>query len=124
MWKVSRYVSEHFREELSFEQLAEALGYEYHYLSRQFRRHFGMHFRQMLNMYRLDYAQERLLRSDDSITEVAYGAGFQTVRTFNRAFYEHTGMTPSQFRKTNPRLRQQKQNSDGSFYYAEDGGQA
>lgn len=123
VWKVSRYVSGHFREELTFDRLAEALGYEYHYLSRQFRRHFGMHFRQMLNMYRLDYAQEQLLRSDDSITAVAYGAGFQTVRTFNRAFYEHTGMTPSQFRKTHPRLRQQKQNSDGSFYYAEDDGQ-
>lgn len=120
VWQVHRYVAEHFREEVTFSQLAETLGYEYHYLSRQFRRHFGMHFRQFLNTYRLDYARERLLYGEDSITQVAFDAGFQTVRTFNRAFLHHTGMTPSQFRSVHPRLRQQKQNSDGSFYYTDD----
>lgn len=117
--KITRHISAHFREELSFAQLAEDFGYEYHYFSRQFHRHFGMHFKQFLNMYRVDHARERLLYSTDSITDIAYSAGFQTVRTFNRVFAEHTGMTPSRFRNTAPRLRQQKQNSDGSFYYSD-----
>lgn len=120
VWQVHRYVADHFQEALTFSHLAEALGYEYHYLSRQFRHHFGMHFRQFLNTYRLDYARERLLYAPDSITQVAFAAGFQTVRTFNRAFAQHTGMTPSQFRRTHPRLHRQKQNSDGSFFYADD----
>ena len=118
-WRVSRYVSEHFEEDLTFGQLAEDLGYEYHYLSRQFKRFFGMHFRQFLNLYRIDRAREQLLSSGQSIADIAYSAGFQTLRTFNRAFFKQTGMTPGEFRKTAPRLRQQRQNSDGSFYYDE-----
>ena len=113
------FVSEHFRQELSFRDLAETFGYEYHYFSRQFHRHFGMNFKQFLNTYRLEHARDRLLYSDQGVTEIAYDSGFQTVRTFNRVFQEHTGMTPSQFRKTAPRPRRQRQNSDGTFYYTD-----
>lgn len=115
-----RYISAHFQEELSFARLAELFGYEYHYLSRLFHRHFNMHFKQFLNMYRIDFARQQLLFSGSTITDIAYSAGFQTVRSFNRVFTEHTGLTPSQFRKTSPRLRHQRQNADGSFYYSYD----
>ena len=118
--KMTGYLSAHFQEELRFAQLADFLGYEYHYLSRQFHRHFNMHFKQVLNLYRVDYARQQLLFSDDSITNIAYSAGFQTVRSFNRVFTEHNGMSPSRFRKTSPRLRQQRQNADGTFYYSYD----
>ncbi len=117
--KVTRYVEEHFAEDTTFNLLAEALGYEYHYLSRRFRQHFGMHFRRFLNMYRIEQAGQQLLYSAQSITDIAYGVGFQNLRTFNRVFIQHTGMTPTEFRKTSPRSRQQRQNSDGSFYYTD-----
>ena len=119
IYHIISYVSEHFQEEISLTQIAQTLGYEYHYLSRQFHRHFDMNFKQFLNIYRMDYAQERLLYSDDSVTEIAYAAGFQTVRTFNRVFTEHTGMTPSEFRKNSPRLKRQRRNSDGTFFYSD-----
>ena len=117
--KVIQYVQTHYAEDMTFIRMAEALGYEYHYLSRRFRQHFGMHFRQFLNMYRMEQAQQLLLDSTTSITDVAYGVGFQNLRTFNRVFAQHMGMTPSEFRATAPRSRQQRQNSDGSFYYTE-----
>ena len=115
--KVTEYVDAHFAEDLTFAQLAEALGYEYHYLSRRFRQCFGMHFRKFLNMYRIEHAGQQLLYSAMTVTDIAYGVGFQNLRTFNRVFAQHTGMTPTEFRKTSPRSRQQRQNSDGSFYY-------
>ena len=117
--KVIQYVQNHFAEDMTFIRMAEALGYEYHYLSRRFRQHFGMHFRQFLNMYRIEQAQQLLLDSTTSITDVAYGVGFQNLRTFNRVFAQHMGKTPSEFRATAPRSRQQRQNSDGSFYYSD-----
>jgi AraC-like DNA-binding protein len=117
--KVIQYVQTHYAEDMTFIRMAEALGYEYHYLSRRFRQHFGMHFRQFLNMYRMEQAQQLLLDSTTSITDVAYGVGFQNLRTFNRVFAQHMGMTPSEFRATAPRSRQQRQNSDGSFYYSD-----
>ena len=119
VWQVTCYVAEHFCEDLTIERLAEELGYEYHYLSRRFHRSFGMNFRLFLNMYRIDHARQQLLQSDADVVDIAFGSGFQTLRTFNRVFLQHSGMTPTQFRKTAPRLRQQRQNSDGSFYYTD-----
>lgn len=119
VFDIIQYVSTRFREELSLRQIAQAFGYEYHYLSRQFHRYFEMNFKQFLNTYRMDYAREQLLRTDTSITDIAYDAGFQTVRTFNRVFTEHTGTTPSQFRKDQPRLRRQKRNADGTLSYSD-----
>ena len=93
------YIEHNFQKEISLMTIAESLGYEYHYLSRQFHHHFHMNFKQFLNIYRIDYARDQLIHTDASITDIAHASGFQTVRTFNRVFSEQTGMTPSEFKK-------------------------
>lgn len=92
------FVAENFQREITLQDLAQAFGYEYHYVSRQFHRHFSMHFKQFLNVYRTEFARDQLLHSDCSITEIALQAGFQNSRSFNRVFLEQMGMTPTQFR--------------------------
>lgn len=118
VYDIISYISNHFREDITLSGIAAVFGYEYHYLSRQFHRQFGMPFKQFLNIYRTDFAREQLLHSDASITEIANASGFSTIRTFNRVFFEHTGMTPSAFRKNSPQLKRLRQNSDGSLYYS------
>lgn len=92
------YISVNYREEISLLTAAEALGYEYHYLSRRFHNQFHDNFKHFLNVYRTDFAREQLLHTDLDITEIAHSSGFQTIRTFNRVFKAQTGMTPSEFR--------------------------
>lgn len=92
------YVSEQFQGDASLQEMAKKFGYEYHYASRQFHRQFNMNFRQFLNLFRTEFAQEQLLHTDLSITQIALAAGFQNSRTFNRVFLEQMGMTPTQFR--------------------------
>ena len=99
IYDIISYMEHNFREEISLMTIAEAFGYEYHYLSRQFHHHFHMNFKQFLNIYRIDYAMDQLIHTDTSTTDIAHNSGFQTVRTFNRVFLTQTGMTPSQFRK-------------------------
>lgn len=118
VYDILSYVSAHFQREITLSEIAKEFGYEYHYLSRQFHRQFGINFKHFLNMYRLDFAREQLLRSDASITDIAYAAGFPTVRTFNRVFSAYNGITPSAFRQSAPRSRQMRKNSDGSLYYS------
>lgn len=93
------FVAEHFAEDITLQDLARSFGYEYHYASRQFHKHFPMHFKQFLNLYRTEFAREQLLRTDRSITQIALQSGFQNCRSFNRAFLEQMGVTPSTFRK-------------------------
>jgi AraC-like DNA-binding protein len=39
------------------------------------------------------------LNSDASITEICEQVGFNTLRTFNRAFIKQMGVSPSEYRK-------------------------
>lgn len=93
------FISEHFREDITLEKLSSELGYEPHYLSRVFGRSVGMNIKKYINQYRVDQAKYMLLDSSESITEIALSSGFQSIRSFNRAFFENTGMTPQELRR-------------------------
>ncbi len=117
IYKIITHVSEHFRDDLTLTDLSALFGYEYHYISRQFHKYFGMNFKQFLNTYRMEQAQEQLLHTDISITQIAHNAGFQTIRTFNRVFMEQTGVSPSNYRKNTPRLKKTQLLPNGSVSY-------
>lgn len=53
----------------------------------------------------LDRAVDRLLMTNDPISEIAYGLGYQNVSSFNRLFRRRFGVTPSEFRATGHRER-------------------
>ena len=96
--RVLTYLSENFRKEATLEEFARLSGYTYHYVSRQFHRHFPMHFKQLLNIYRTEFARDQLLYTEESITRIALLSGYQNSRSFNRAFLAQMGMTPTEFR--------------------------
>ena len=51
-----------------------------------------------MNRYRVQHACRLLRSTGDSITAIALQSGFSTIRNFNRAFREETGMTPREYR--------------------------
>ena len=99
--KVIEYISQNLDGTLRLEQLAENLGYSYHYLSNCIKDNFGMNFCTLVNQYRVDLAASLLRTTDLTITEVAARSGFSTIRSFNRAFKNLQGITPSEFVGTN-----------------------
>ena len=60
----------------------------------------GRNISKLLNEYRIEHAKQRLINSDESITQVYLSSGFQTKSNFNREFSRVTGQTPSTFRRT------------------------
>ena len=99
VYRTVEYIAEHYDENLSLAEAAHALGESRYTLSRVFS---GMHtnFNQYLNMIRIDHAVNRLLYTDESITDICYRCGFESQRTFNRAFKAYLGMTPREYRNT------------------------
>ena len=95
--RVIEYISQNLDGTLRLEQLAENLGYSYHYLSNCIKDNFGMNFCTLVNQYRVDLAASLLRTTDLTITEVAARSGFSTIRSFNRAFKNSQGITPSEF---------------------------
>ncbi len=54
----------------------------------------GINGKQYIDHYRIDYAKDRLQNSDDAITTIALGCGFQSIRNFNRVFLSLVGVHP------------------------------
>jgi AraC-like DNA-binding protein len=96
--KILQYISEHYRENISLEEMAERLGYESHYLSRRFHAILGKNFKQFVNEYRVQYAKQliRAVGREKTMTEIAFDSGFSSVRNFNRAYKMVEGVEPRQ----------------------------
>ena len=95
---VMTYINNHYREELSLEDVASFAGFSRYYFSRSFKRQTGYSFKDYLCQKRLQVAMDLLIRTNRSMREVAIESGFGSVATFNRVFREKKGCTPTQYR--------------------------
>lgn len=98
--KVISYISEHFTENITLAGVARMFGYNEKYLSHTLHALTGIHFRKLVVFYRINHAK-RLLEKENGmiITQIAEESGFSALNTFNRAFREMTGLTPSEYRQ-------------------------
>jgi len=99
IFRILSYIEEHYTEEITLTGLADALSYEYHYLSRVFHESLHIRFRTLVNQYRCDRAKMLITSTDTTLSEIAMSCGFGSIRSFNRIFLEMTGVTPSELRK-------------------------
>lgn len=98
--QVVQYVMEHFQEPLTLEVLARELHVNKYYISHIFSDRLQIHFRRYLNHIRLEYAMELMKAVDTPLIDICLEAGFNSQRSFNRAFMEIMGMTPMEYRKS------------------------
>lgn len=103
---IIRYCSAHFAEDLSLSSLEEALHLNKYYVSHLFSQKLGISFHDYINSLRVSEACRLLLNTEKSITQISEGVGFNTLRTFNRAFTKQLGISPSQYRKASPSVMQ------------------
>jgi len=99
MHAVTDYIASNYQKDISLADMAHALGYNYHYLSKSIRRIFDMPFPEFLNSHRLDAALALLTESDREIADIAFESGFGSIRSFNSFFKSHIGMTPATYRR-------------------------
>jgi AraC-like DNA-binding protein len=98
--RVREYVERNLGEPIPLRDAARAAGLEEKYFSAFFHRKTGICFRDWLAGRRVERAIEILTEHDDTITCVAASVGFQDLRTFERAFKRHTGLTPRAFKRS------------------------
>lgn len=98
IFRIIAYVEENYTDPITLQSLADALSYEYHYLSRVLRESLHIRFRTLVNQYRCERAKELITETELSLSEIAMNCGFQSIRSFNRVFLEITRTTPSALR--------------------------
>ena len=98
--EVLTYIDEHYREDISLNTVATALGYHAKYLSSVIGSMSNINFRTLLASRRVECACALLRESEEHlpIAEIAYAAGFSSINTFNRTFKMFCGKTPREYR--------------------------
>ncbi|MBR2474469.1 MAG: helix-turn-helix transcriptional regulator [Clostridia bacterium] len=96
--RVLTYLSIHFREQISLDQLAEAMGVSRFHLSHLFSNKLGIGFKEYLNNLRVECAKSILRSTDIPVAEIYEASGFENQRTFNRVFRDSTGQSPRNYR--------------------------
>ena len=94
------YITEHLDEEFSLRELAEEMGYSYHYFCNLFSLTVGIPLAEYIRKLRLDQAAASIAHGKP-ISEVAKANGFQTLSGFNKAFKREYLMSPSDYSKEN-----------------------
>ena len=98
--QAARFINEHFRQQISANDIAAAAGFSPNYLSRKFREAAGIGVHDYLVFIRLRNAAFELLSTDDSVTDIALRSGFSDSNYFKDVFKKKYGMTPREYRKT------------------------
>src|SRR5262244_4672923 len=95
-----RLIEEGFLDRSSVDQLAGKLGIGPRHLLRLFLRHAGATPSEVAATRRVQSAKRLLNETTMPLSQIAFAAGFKSVRRFNDAFRAIYGRPPSSFRKT------------------------
>jgi AraC-like DNA-binding protein len=88
--------------ELTMQQLAGQLSIPSYHLSQVINEKFQQNFFGFINSYRVTEAKQALMdpiKKTETILNIAFDSGFNSIATFNRIFKSVTGISPSKFRK-------------------------
>ena len=84
--------------EVTFEEVAAAVGLTPRSLARRFADETGLTWRAVLRRMRVMRAIEELAAGDAPVTKIAFAVGYTSLSAFNAAFRELTGRSPSEYR--------------------------
>lgn len=71
------------------------------YLSDLLKKETGLSAKGHINKILVERAKNALLNSDESISQIAYGLGFEHPQSLTRLFKSKTGMSPNEYRSLN-----------------------
>ncbi len=99
IFKVKKYIQEHFAENISLEQAAQSVYMNPYYFSTFFKKETGQNFKSYLLEVRMKKALQYLMETDMKTNELAVRVGYRDVRTFTDKFREFYGTSPSKYKK-------------------------
>lgn len=100
--RVFQYIHRHSAETVSLKEIAALINLSESAFCKFFKRTTGRTFSDYLADIRIGHACHLLNESDETISEIAYRSGFDSLTYFNRVFRRKKGVRPREFRKGYP----------------------
>lgn len=107
--RIFRYCHDHYQQDLSLDMLESELNISKYHISHLFNQKLKISFTDFIRSLRIDDACNRLKQTDSTVTQIAFQVGYNSIRSFNRAFLQQTGMSPRQYRRQYRQTRQSQQ---------------
>ncbi len=97
--KVLTFLRDNYNIQLALADMAKAAGMSPKYFCYFFKEMTGKTPVEYLNGYRIEKASQKLLNSDQSVTEIAFSCGFNDLSYFIKTFKAYKNISPAKFRK-------------------------
>lgn len=97
--KVKNYIDQHFSDTMGLEMLADIVGMTPAAFSRYFKLRTGKNVSEYVVDVRLGHAARLLVDTTDTVAEICWTTGFNTLSNFNRLFRKRKGCSPTEFRE-------------------------
>lgn len=97
--RINNYINANYGSQISIKTLSQQIYLSQGYLSRFFKKNYGMTFSDYLTKVRLYHAMDQMIYTEIPITRIAFECGFPNSVAFNKAFKEQYKDTPSKMRK-------------------------
>lgn len=93
--RAMKFIESNYAEDISLNYISQKVNFSTCYFSRMFKKFTGTNFGTYLSKIRIEHAELLIKTTSQSIAEIAFECGFNSVRTFNRTFKKLKGYTPS-----------------------------
>ena len=100
IYAVADYISVHFDEAITLDQLADRFFISKYYLSRTFKEITGYGISEYMNIHRIRAAKRLLEETDMSVLQIAHKLGYESITYFEKVFKTYMTMSPLKYRKT------------------------
>lgn len=102
------FIDSNFKENIGLMEMADIASLSRYHFLRLFKTAFEETPHQYLIRKRLDAAQNLLLSTNMSITQICFEVGFESLSSINRLFSQHVGQSPRNFRRGNFKFEAQQ----------------
>ena len=92
------YIVEHFQSSVSLSEVAALANMTPHSFCKYFKKITRKTFMEVVSDYRIDYAINKLINTDHSISEIGYSSGFGDISNFHKTFKTRMNQSPLQYR--------------------------
>jgi AraC-like DNA-binding protein len=99
MNEVYNYIMQNFRRDIMLEEVSGIANMSPTSFSRYFKARTNKSFSSFISELRIGLACKLLLEDENTIAQVCYECGFNTLSNFNKQFKEHMHKTPFEYRK-------------------------